>query len=216
MPQIFPSNANLLARYTILFAGLVLAAIVMVGANVTPYTHRLGVAPDQPVAFSHKHHVGELGLDCRYCHQTVEKTGFAGMPPTETCYTCHSKIWTNSPLLEPIRESFRTGKPIQWQRVNRAPDFVYFDHSIHIKKGIGCISCHGRVDEMNYTYKPKALEMLFCLDCHRRPEKNVMPLKEVFDLKYQAPKNQEDLGAELVKKYGIQKEQLTNCSVCHK
>ena len=216
MPQIFRSNANLLARYTVFFAGLILVVILMVGANVTPYTHKIGVAPDQPVPFSHKHHANELGIDCRYCHTTVEKTPFAGIPPTETCYTCHSQIWTNSPLLEPIRESYRTGTPMVWNRVNHAPDFVYFDHSIHIKKGIGCVSCHGRIDEMSYTYKAKALEMIFCLNCHRHPEMNVRPLKEVFNLKFELPDNQKQIGEQMVKERGIVTKQLDNCSVCHR
>src|SRR5437660_2869412 len=143
---------------------------------------RQNVTREQPVQLSHKHHVGDDGIDCRYCHTSVEKSAFAGVPPTETCMTCHSQIWTESPLLAPVRESYRTGRPIQWQRVHDLPDFVYFNHSIHIKKGIGCVSCHGRIDEMPITRKHQTLSMRWCLSCHRSPEKNMRPHEKVFDL----------------------------------
>lgn len=202
-------------RTTLLLAGGLLLAVVLVGANVTAYTHDLRVAIDQPAPFSHKHHVSELGIDCRYCHTSVEKGPFAGIPATETCYTCHNQIWTNSPLLEVVRESYRTNTPIYWSRVYNVPDFVYFDHSIHVAKGVSCYTCHGRIDHQNLTAKETAMEMLWCLDCHRNPEANVRPKSEIFNPDYHRPSHSE-LGRQLVEKYGIVKEQLTNCSICHR
>jgi hypothetical protein len=215
MPQIFSRSANIYSRASILFAGVVLIATVLIGGNVTPYTHRLKVAIDQPAPFSHKHHVTELGIDCRYCHTSVEKGPFAGIPATETCYTCHSQIWTNSPLLQPVRDSYASGVPIEWNRVN-VPKFVYFDHSIHIEKGVSCYTCHGPIDEMNLTYKENAMQMLWCLDCHREPEQFVRPKEEIYNPKYVVPKEHAAIGRMLVEKYGINKEQITNCWVCHR
>ena len=130
---------------------------------------------EQPIPFSHAHHVGGLGIDCRYCHTSVETSSFAGIPPTKTCMNCHSQIWSTSPTLEPVRESFRTGVSIQWTRVNDLPDYVYFNHSIHVNKGIGCESCHGRVDRMPLTWQENSLQMDWCLDCHRDPGKHIRP-----------------------------------------
>jgi hypothetical protein len=174
----------------------------------------VNVAKDQPVPFSHKHHVGELGLDCRYCHTAVENSSAAGMPPTQTCMTCHSQIWVNSPMLEPVRASYRDDKSIEWIRVNAVPDFVYFNHSIHVNKGIGCVTCHGPVGDMPLTWRANTLQMGWCLDCHRAPEKYVRPREQVFNIHYQAPENQEEVGRKLVKEYRIQS--LTNCSTCHR
>jgi hypothetical protein len=189
---------------------------MLVGYYVTPYTHRVNVAVSQNIPFSHKHHVMELGIDCRYCHTTVEKTGFAGIPPTETCYTCHSQIWTNSPLLQPVRDSIANNAPLEWNRVHNVPKFVYFDHSIHVAKGVSCYTCHGEINEMNLVRKANAMEMLWCLDCHREPERNVRPRSEVFNADYKEPSDQMKLGRRLVKEYGIHKEQLTNCWICHR
>ncbi len=135
--------------------------------ELSPIYTRVNEAREQPVPFSHKHHAGELGIDCRYCHTSVEKSSFAGLPPTQTCMTCHSQIWTNAPMLEPVRASYRDDKSIAWTRVNALPDFVYFDHSIHVSKGIGCTTCHGQVAEMPLTWKANTLYMSWCLDCHR-------------------------------------------------
>src|SRR5688572_12115064 len=206
-----------MVKITFLLGGLLLASVVLVGANVTPYTHRLGVALDQPAPFSHKHHVKELGISCYYCHDGVEKGPVAGVPATETCYTCHSQIWTNSPLLQVVRDSYETGKPVEWNRVNDVPDFVYFDHSIHIAKGVSCYSCHGDMDEQNLTFKENAFEMRWCLDCHRNPDDWVRPDDKILDSNYvDGDRSHAELGAELVKKRGIRKEQLDNCSVCHR
>ena len=140
----------------------------------------------QPVPFSHQHHVGDLGIDCRYCHTAVEKSSYAGMPPTETCMNCHSQIWVGSDMLAPVRESYRTDQSLHWQRIYNLPGFVYFDHSIHIHKGIGCTTCHGRIDEMPITFQMPSLLMEWCLDCHRHPEPNLRPPGEIFNVKWQA------------------------------
>lgn len=215
MPQVFAKSSNYLAKATVGLAGLLLVTIVLVGSNITPYTHRVGVALEQPAPFSHKHHFTELGIDCRYCHTTVETGKFAGIPPTETCMTCHSQIWTNSPLLEVVRKSYDTGEPVRWNRVNRVPGFVYFDHSIHVTKGISCFTCHGDVDQMNLTYKGYAMQMDWCLDCHRNPEMFIRPPNEVFNPKYEV-KNQKTIGQELVEKANIRHDQITDCVVCHR
>jgi len=166
------------------------------------------------VPFSHKHHVGDDGIDCRYCHTSVEESSFAGIPPTKTCMNCHTQIWPDSPILEPVRESFRTGKSIQWTRVHNLPGFVYFNHSIHVHKGIGCVTCHGRVDRMPLMWRENTLYMDWCLECHRAPERFVRPREYVFSMEYQAPADQLALGQKLVKEYRIQK--LTSCSTCHR
>jgi ferredoxin len=174
----------------------------------------------QPVQFYHRHHVEGLGLDCRYCHTSVEESGFANIPPIETCMTCHSQIWTQAESLEPVRDAWSEGTSIAWNRVSDVPDFVYFNHSIHVNKGIGCVTCHGRVSEMAYVYKPQAFFMSWCLDCHREPEKYIRPRDQIFnedwDPEEALGKDQLTLGAELVEQYDIYKPQLTNCSVCHR
>jgi hypothetical protein len=143
---------------------------------------RQGQRPDQPVPFSHKHHVQGLGLQCQYCHTSVEKSSYAGIPPTKTCMNCHSEIWTNAQLLEPVRNSWATGESIQWIRVHDLPDYVYFNHEIHVNKGIGCASCHGRVDEMPLMYEENTLQMEWCLNCHRNPAGNLRPTAEIYNM----------------------------------
>src|SRR5471030_1368051 len=171
MSQIFHPATNVLAKVTIfgLLTGVAVLGGVLYELGMSPFYTNVNVTREQPVPFSHKHHAGELGIDCRYCHTSVEKSNFAGVPPTQTCMTCHSQIWSDSPNLEPVRQSWRTGTPIVWTRVHDLPDFVYFNHSIHIKKGVGCVSCHGQVDEMPITWKAHTLTMAWCLDCHRNP-----------------------------------------------
>jgi hypothetical protein len=218
MPHIFHPSMNTISRLSIVGAvlGVPLLGIATYGFNLTYVVDRR-VPIEQPVPFSHKHHAGDDGIDCRYCHTSVEKSGFAGIPPTETCMTCHSQIWTNSPLLEPVRESFVAGKPIVWNRVHDLPDFVYFDHSIHIKKGISCFSCHGRVDLMPLTWKQTALSMRWCLDCHRNPAAYIRPRDQVFNLAWQPDGDQEQQGRQLVKQYHVMgRYQMTNCYLCHR
>jgi hypothetical protein len=183
----------------------------------SPWMNYMGVAQIQPVPFSHQHHVGGLGIDCRYCHTSVETSSFAGIPPTKTCMNCHSQIWTNSPMLEPVRASYRTGNSLVWTRVNDLPDFVYFDHSIHINKGVGCYSCHGPVDRMPLTYAAHTLQMEWCIGCHRAPQKELRPREQVFNMEYQPPANQEQLGVKLSREYHLRTPyDLTSCSTCHR
>jgi hypothetical protein len=176
-----------------------------------------GVIHVQPVPFSHRHHVGDLGIDCRYCHTAVEHSPYAGMPATEICMNCHSQMWVGSDMLAPVRASYRTGKSLEWKRVHNLPGFVYFDHSIHVHKGVGCASCHGQIDEMPLTYQESSLLMEWCVDCHRRPERHLRPVAEVFNMKYRQPQDQLALGRELAKKNKIRATAvLTSCSECHR
>jgi hypothetical protein len=184
--------------------------------NRSSYVTWAGVAREQPVPFSHRHHAGQLGIDCRYCHTSVETSGFAGVPPTKSCMNCHSQIWGDSPMLEPVRASFRTDQSIAWIRVHDLPDFVYFNHSIHVQKGIGCVSCHGRVDRMNLTWQDSSLQMEWCLECHRNPERHLRPRAHVFSMEWAPEIDQATLGRDLLKTYNIDVTHLTNCSTCHR
>lgn len=216
MPQFFPRAANSIARLTLLGLVCSIGVVACLGYWIveSPYETRQNVPREQPVPFSHEHHAGGLGIDCRYCHTTVETSSFAGIPPTKICMNCHSQMWAVAPVLEPVRASYRSGKSIEWTRVHDLPDFVYFDHSIHIHQGIGCSSCHGRVDQMPLTWQAAPLRMEWCLECHRNPAKFVRPRDKVFDLAYVAPNNQAAFGRQLVASYGIQS--LTSCSTCHR
>jgi hypothetical protein len=219
MSQLFHHSANAIARFTLFGAVFVVAFLGWVGFELSSsaWVTRITQQRQQPIPFSHEHHVGGLGLDCRYCHTTVETSSFANIPPTKTCMNCHSQIWLTSPTLEPVRASFRTGTSIQWTRVHDLPDFVYFNHSIHIDKGIGCESCHGRIDLMPLTRQVNTLEMSWCLDCHRAPEKYVRPREFVTTMGYHPAGDQEEIGLRLVKQYGIQDARtLTSCNTCHR
>jgi hypothetical protein len=216
MPQIFHPSTNTLSRVTI-FGGLfVLAGMLWMAAEVSrsPYVTAAEVVRDQPVPFSHAHHVGGIGIDCRYCHTSVDTSAYAGIPPTKTCLNCHSQIWADSPALEPVRQSFRSGRSIRWTRVNDLPDFAYFDHSAHVNKGIGCTTCHGRVDRMPLTWQENSLQMEWCIACHRAPERFVRPQERVFDPTYEAPTDQLVLGKRLVAEYALHPR--TSCSTCHR
>jgi Cytochrome c7 and related cytochrome c len=232
MPQIFHRSSNTIAKVSIV---LVLA---LVGVSLwaalelqrSPYYSWRNVTREQPVPFSHQHHVSGLGIDCRYCHTSVETSNFAGIPPTKTCMNCHQQIWTNAPLLEPVRESFRSGKSLRWTRVNAIPDFVYFDHSIHINKGVGCTECHGQVQDMPLMRAANTMQMEWCLSCHRAPEKVLRPREEIFNMQYQQPStahavtvngqqftNQIALGNYLKKEYHLRSVyDITSCSTCHR
>jgi hypothetical protein len=216
MAQIFHRSFNTLSRVSIFGAVFFLAGLGWAWAKFvrSDYVTGVGAVRPQPVPFSHQHHASGLGIDCRYCHTSVETSAFAGIPATKICMNCHSQIWTDSPMLEPVRESYRSGKPLVWERVNTLPGFVYFDHSIHVKQGVGCSTCHGRVDEMPLTRRTASLYMEWCLDCHRQPERFVRPREEVFNMAWQPPADQTDKGTELVKAYKI--ERRTDCSVCHR
>jgi hypothetical protein len=217
MPQIFSPGSNTTARCSIaaVVIGVVGAGWATNAVYWSPYSTYVHIPQEQPVPFSHKHHVDGLGIDCRYCHTSVETSHYAGLPPTETCMTCHSQIWTQAPLLEPIHRSLATNTPVKWTRVNDLPDFVYFDHSIHVHKGIGCATCHGPVDQMPLTWRENTLYMKWCLDCHRAPEKEIRPRDEVFNMKWTKPEDQAALGQRLVADYHVHTDHLTNCSVCH-
>jgi hypothetical protein len=215
--QIFHRSTNTISRATIFGAVFILAAALWacIQFQRSPYVTYAEVARPQPVPFSHQHHVGGLGIDCRYCHTSVEVSSFAGIPPTKTCMNCHSQIWTGAALLEPVRQSYRTGQSLVWNRVNDLPDFVYFNHSIHIAKGVGCVTCHGEIDAMPLTARVAPLTMQWCLACHRAPERNLRPRSAVFDLHWKA-KDPLALGTQLVQDYHIDKRRLTECSVCHR
>ncbi len=221
MAQIFGKASNSIARVTLI--GLIIGFFGLWGAGYTvylsPFTTDQNVPRVQEVPFSHQHHVAGLGIDCRYCHTTVERSSFAGIPPTHTCMSCHSQLWTDAPLLAPVRESLATGQPLEWARVNQLPDFVFFNHSIHVQKGIGCSTCHGRVDEMPLTWMARSLYMRWCLDCHEAPGKFVRPKDEIFNMAWETPADQVQRGSELLHEYHITGErlrQLRDCSMCHR
>ncbi len=204
MAQIFHPSTNTISRVSILGAVFIFAGLLwlMAALNRSSYATEEGIVRQQPIQFSHEHHVGGLGIDCRYCHTSVEVSAFAGIPPTETCMHCHT------------RESLRTGQPLVWTRVHNLPDFVYFNHSIHLHKGVGCITCHGRVDRMPLMWKTQSLQMEWCLECHRAPERFVRPREFVFSMDWQPQEDQRTLGQRLVQEYHIAK--LTTCSTCHR
>jgi len=216
MGQIFGPTANTVARVSIV-GGVLLVAGGMILVNAvdrSAYTSGTNIPPEQPVPFSHKHHVGGVGIDCRYCHTSVEKSATSGIPATEICMSCHTQIWADAPMLEPVRESYRTGKSIEWVKVHDLPAYAYFNHAIHVNKGFSCATCHGRVDQMPLIWKVNTLFMNWCLDCHKNPEKYIRPKEEVFNMAYQPKEDQMVLGARLVKEYNVRK--LTDCSVCHR
>jgi hypothetical protein len=215
MSQIFKRSTNTVAKATIYGAVFIVAGVVWLFMQLdrSAYNTGQGVTLAQPVPFSHSHHVDGLGIDCRYCHTSVEEAAYAGIPPTATCINCHKLIWNDSPMLEPVRASYANGEPIAWTRVHDLPDYVYFNHSIHVAKGIGCDSCHGRIDQMKLVYQANSLQMEWCLECHRQPEKFVRPREEIYNAEWQA-ENQLELGRRLVAEYGIQSKLY--CSTCHR
>lgn len=217
MAQIFHPSTNTISKVSIFVAVLFLATLLWLLAAFqrSAYVTEVGVPRTQPIPFSHKHHVSGIGIDCRYCHTSVEESAFAGIPPTKTCMNCHSQIWADSPMLAAVRESFRTGRSIEWTRVHNMPDFVFFNHSIHVKQGVGCVTCHGRVDAMPLVWREQSLHMEWCLECHREPERFVRPREFVFSMDWKPPIDQIALGRQLVQEFNIQKAQLTDCSICH-
>jgi hypothetical protein len=233
MAQVFRPRANTIARASIagVVIGVSVLGLVAAGVDRSPYVTNQGVVRDQPVPFSHEHHVNGLGIDCRYCHTSVGDSGFAGLPPTKTCMTCHSRIWTDAPLLAPVRDSWREGVPLQWTRVHNLPDFVYFQHDIHVNKGIGCVTCHGPVDQMSLMFQQNTLQMKWCLDCHYSPEKHLRPREQVFNMHFaiddqikreysdanHVVTDQESLGKALIDRYHIPTDgRLTSCYTCHR
>ncbi|MBK8809605.1 MAG: cytochrome c3 family protein [Acidobacteria bacterium] len=220
MGQIFHRGANNIAKASIFVAiiagGLAFYAYTQIARS--SYLTNQGLERPQPVQFSHKHHVGDDGIDCRYCHTAVETSSSAGMPPTQTCMNCHTQIWADSPYLEPVRASFRDNKPIEWVRVHDLPEFAYFNHSIHVAKGVGCASCHGDIANMASVYQQNTLQMEWCLACHRDPGPNIRPKAEIFNTAWNkddiTPEQEKEV-AETIKKLRS-KEFMTSCSTCHR
>ena len=220
MSQVFPKSANAWSKASIIAIVFVLLGLGLVVLTIqrSDFVTSANRFVEQPVQFSHQHHAGGIGIECRYCHTSVEVSPSAGIPPTKTCINCHSQIWNTSPYLEPVRASFRDDTALNWTRVHDLPDFAYFNHSIHVKKGVSCVSCHGRIDEMPLVYKEKSLTMQWCIDCHRKPESAIRPKEYVYQLdwKPEGKQTQEQIGKELLEKYHILSSfQLTNCSTCH-
>jgi hypothetical protein len=219
MSQVFGPWANTVAKLSIVLGvfsvagGLALLDVV----HRSAYVRYTGVARSQPIPFSHKHHAN-MGIDCRYCHTSVEEEASANIPPTSVCMNCHTMVWADSEVIQPIHESWETGEPIEWTRVHDLPDFVYFNHAAHVNKGIGCATCHGRVDEMPLIWKEEPLYMKWCLECHREPELFVRPQEEIFNMAYELPVNQAEVGAALVEEYDIKtyNHRLTDCWICHR
>ncbi|MGO9484248.1 MAG: cytochrome c3 family protein [Rhodomicrobium sp.] len=216
--QLFRPSANVLAR-AILITGALLpfAAIgVTYGVMNSAYVTGQGVIRYQPIPFSHKHHNGELGIHCLYCHTGVEKSAFAGLPATHICMSCHSQIWTNAAMLAPVRESLAANRPIRWNRVHVLPAYVYFNHSVHIAKGVGCSTCHGRMDEMALTSQAAPLTMRWCVDCHSNPAPNLRPRDQIFNMAWEAPPDQDRSGGALLQANHIDTNRLIECSTCHR
>jgi hypothetical protein len=211
MPQVFQRPFVLTLKLGLLAAVLLIIVVIRAWRIYT------GPPVEQPIPFSHAHHAGDDGIDCRYCHTSVERSSFAGLPQTEICMTCHSQIFKDAPLLAPLRRSFETGQPLHWKRVHDLPDFVYFNHGIHVNKGIGCATCHGEVDRMPLMWRTQSLEMQWCLACHREPERYIRPREQVFNLHWQPDEaEQAALGSQLVKQYHVEKGRITDCSTCHR
>jgi len=232
MAQIFHRSANSGSRLSMLAVIVVITVLLTVAWEMqrAPYVTYQGVRMAQPVPFSHQHHNAGLGIDCRYCHTSVEQSSYAGIPPTKTCMNCHSQIWTNAAMLEPVRESYRTGQSLMWTKVNYLPDYVYFNHSIHVNKGVGCATCHGPVNKMPFMYQESSMRMEWCLECHRATEKYLRPRDQVFNMNYEQPSSahpvlvagtqytdQVELGTALKSQYKVRTvEGITSCNTCHR
>ena len=216
MAQVFTPRLVLLLKLGALAVlGCFAAGVLAWRASISPHP-AIGAPVEQQVPFSHKHHVADVGIDCRYCHASVEQSAFAGLPPTHTCMTCHSQLFTDQPMLAPVIRSFESGNPMRWNRVHDLPDFAYFDHSIHVAKGVGCTTCHGAIERMPLTWRTAPLQMQWCLDCHRAPQKYLRPREQVFEPDWQPGANQLDAGKELVGRYRIHTASLADCSICHR
>ena len=215
MAQIFDRSSNALARASLVLTGLIVIAlgVTLDQLQRSPWVTRQGQRPEQPVPFSHKHHVTGLGLQCQYCHTSVEKSSYAGIPPTKTCINCHAQIWTNAALLQPVRDSWASGQSLPWIKVHDLPDYVYFSHEIHVNKGLGCASCHGRVDQMPLMYAQNTLQMEWCLDCHRNPAKNLRPTGQIYNMAWEAPAEERPVWCAVGEvKAGIPTAQSVNCT----
>lgn len=216
MGAVFPPWSNTALRVTL--AVLALGAVSAIAAPMifvrTPWRRGYLNALDQPVEFDHRHHTQDDAIGCLYCHNTAERAGTAGIPSTDKCMGCHNQVWNQSTLLEPVRRSYFSGMPIPWNRVHKVPDFVYFNHGIHVNKGVGCVTCHGRVDKMAMVYQAESLTMAWCLDCHRDPEPRLRPLSEITNMRWDAGEEQAAIGAAVARELGVRR--LTNCTTCHR
>jgi len=214
MAQIFDRSSNALARASLVLTGLIVIAVGVTLDQLqrSPWVTRQGQRPEQPVPFSHKHHVQGLGLQCQYCHTTVEKSSYAGIPPTKTCINCHAQIWTNAQLLEPVRQSWASNQSVVWTKVHDLPDFAYFSHEIHVNKGLGCSTCHGRVDQMPLMYAQNTLQMEWCLNCHRNPAKNLRPTSQIYNMAWESPAAERPMWCSVAdEKTGLPTAQSVNC-----
>jgi hypothetical protein len=218
MSQLFPPSADIWFRVALIaiLAVLVGGPLLAMGLVRSDWWQDVNVAPAQPVPFSHQHHVAGLGIDCRYCHTSVETTASAGLPPTHTCMTCHSQIWTEAPMLAPVRDSLATGKPLHWARVTDLPDFVFFNHSVHIRNGVGCETCHGRIDRMPLVHQAHEFTMMFCVSCHRDPGPHLRPQDAVFEMGWKPPEDPRRYGERMLKAYHIDATHLDDCYTCHR
>ncbi len=220
MAQIFHRGANNVAKASFVVAIVLAGTAFFAYTQIARSSYLTGqyLEKQQPVQFSHKHHVGDDGIDCRYCHTSVETSASAGIPPTQTCMNCHNEIWADSPYLEPVKESFRENKPIQWERVHDLPEYAYFNHSIHIAKGVGCASCHGQIDNMPAVYQEHTLQMEWCLSCHRDPGPEIRPQSEIYNMNFDPYQMTAAQEAEVKEKIGKLRstELLTSCSTCHR
>jgi hypothetical protein len=215
MAQIFDRSSNALARMSLVLTGLMVIALGLMldERQRSPWVTRQGQRPDQPVPFSHKHHVQGLGVQCQYCHVTVEKSSYAGIPPTKICMNCHAQLWTNAQMLEPVRSSWAGGQSLVWTKVHDLPDFVYFSHEIHVNKGLGCASCHGRVDNMPLMYAQNTLQMEWCLDCHRNPAKYLRPTSEIYNMAWEKPSSDRPVWCSVGdEKSGVPTAQSVSCA----
>ena len=216
MSDIFPRWTNRLPGQ-IIFGLLLIGGVVTAGLNYyfTPKYTRVGYQPTQPVPFSHSIHVKQLGLDCRYCHDGVEKSWYSNVPAADTCMNCHSAVRADDPKLEPVRASYKdANKPVEWVQIHKLPDYVYFNHSVHVNRGVSCVECHGRVDEMDEVRHEKHFSMTFCLDCHRDPNKRLRPLDKITDLAYERSKDPTNKDRNFVKEWHVKTSE--NCSACHR
>jgi hypothetical protein len=218
MANIFPRSSNFLPLKVIACGAVTVPLVIAaVWYYFTPKYTRVGYMPTQPVPFSHALHVGQLGMDCRYCHSFVEVGGPANIPTTQTCMNCHSQVKKDSSKLAAVRESWETGKPIPWVKIHQAPDYVYFNHSVHVNRGVSCQSCHGNINRMEVVYHAEPHSMGWCLECHRNPEKHIRPVEHVFNLDWKPEmigEKQETLGKRLAADWNIQPPQ--NCAACHR
>jgi len=216
--QVFGRQADQIAQFglTAALVMLLVFAVAWVGLDRSSYGTGQRLARLQPIPFSHAHHAGEDGIDCRYCHGAVETSSSAGLPATEICMTCHSQLFADAPVLEPVRQSFASGKPIVWERVHDLPDFVYFNHAAHVNNGVGCVSCHGRIDEMPTLYQAAPLTMQWCLDCHRDPGPQLRPEDEITSMTWTPTGERRKFGEQMIAHYHVRTDHMTDCYVCHR